>query len=227
MTTRSTLSATAALTFFMVGTPVMIVSRLLSGLLPMQDLDLVLVILAVGWVFIFNALIQRDEPLESLTQQRFSLKWQADNLVAQSLLGAGLVAHTTADEVGLVCVGTPQESVEGLMPPPAVEPERAKRLQEGAETPVRVIPNLGREPAADGPEILATEEYVVARGDTFWSISEYAFGDGRHWKSVQELNLGREVAPGVVLNESHEPRIGWSIVIPLVESSDEDDDQNS
>lgn len=219
---RSTVLATVALAFFMVGTPVMVVGRVLGGLFPVQAFDFVLVMFVVGWVQLGIAVIKRNDALDSLTQQRVSLQWQADNIVAQSLIGVGLHPRQTVSQNGLVRVGLPSESIDALLPPAAIVDDRAVRLDEDADAPLRLIPSLA-EPESDGPEVLATEEYVVARGDTFWSIAEYAFGDGRHWQTVQELNLGREVAPGVVLDDSHEPRIGWSILIPLVESSSDID----
>ena len=222
---RTCLLATAALAAFVVGVPVAVVGRLLGGVLPVRSLDVLLAVFVIGWVQICIAVIKRNDSLDSLTQPRFSLRWQADNLVAQGLLGAGLPSRQPVRANDLRRVSAPLEMVDALLPATAIPATgitetQADRFHDVAVEGTRgVVPSLAVEPASSGPEIVATEEYVVARGDTFWSIAEYAFGDGRHWNTVQELNLGREVAPGIVLNESHEPRIGWSILVPMVASS--------
>jgi len=218
---RSSLLATLSLVLVVFGTPLLVVSRLLDGVLPVRSLDFLIAIFVVGWVQVGLALLRRNDALEALTQPRFSLRWQADNLVAQSMLGAGLPARPLMQEDGLVQVSRPADSVAEMLPPAVKPVDRVPTTADDEAPPRRIVPSLASQPDSDGPEVLATEEYVVARGDTFWSISEYVFGDGRHWKTVQKLNLGREVAPGIVLTESHEPRIGWSIVIPLVESPSE------
>jgi len=47
-------------------------------------------------------------------------------------------------------------------------------------------------------------------------------GDGREWGALQELNLGREVAPDVMLAEGEDLRIGWTILIPVLSAEDDD-----
>lgn len=62
----------------------------------------------------------------------------------------------------------------------------------------------------------ATRLWLVERHDSLWGIAEQALGDGMRWREIVELNLGREVAAGVVFDqytESIQP--GWQLAIPV------------
>lgn len=60
-----------------------------------------------------------------------------------------------------------------------------------------------------------TVSYRVQRGDTYWSLAERHLGDGRRWKAIQDLNLGRRVGPGITLTETDTLRRGWQILVPV------------
>lgn len=216
-TLGASLVATTTVALVLAFAPVLVMRRLLSGALTIGAADVLLVVFAVCWVQLGLALLRRDDALESLTQSRLSMRWQADHLVAQSLFGCGAAPHTSDAAVELARVQPAAVSVEALLPPPARLPAATFDTNTfDHDAPARLVPTTDASEPDDEVDVLATEEYEVARGDTFWSIAEYAFGDGRKWRVVQRLNLGREVAPGIILDESHQPRIGWSILIPLV-----------
>lgn len=56
--------------------------------------------------------------------------------------------------------------------------------------------------------------HTTTRGETFWSLAEQQLGDGKRWTELRERNVGREVAPGVVLSESDGLQAGYQILIP-------------
>lgn len=60
----------------------------------------------------------------------------------------------------------------------------------------------------------ASSEYVVERGDTYWSLAERFLGDGNRWGVIQDLNAGRSVSSGVVLHEGDSLVPGWKILLP-------------
>ncbi len=71
---------------------------------------------------------------------------------------------------------------------------------------------LGAAPAAV-PANPAT--WTVMRNDSLWRIAERALGDGTRWREVASVNLGREVAPGVVFAEPDQTiHPGWVLALP-------------
>ena len=57
--------------------------------------------------------------------------------------------------------------------------------------------------------------WIVQRRDTLWGIAHKALGRGERWREVASLNVGREVAPGVVFTgRSDVLRVGWRLVLP-------------
>ncbi len=65
---------------------------------------------------------------------------------------------------------------------------------------------------SDTPE--SAVEYVVKRGDTYWSLAERLWGDGSRWNVIQNLNIGRTVSSDVVLVEGISLVPGWNILLP-------------
>lgn len=61
--------------------------------------------------------------------------------------------------------------------------------------------------------------HVVARGDTLWTLAEHHLGDGARWTELRDLNVGREVAPGVVFEPGTSLRSGWELAIPAPSNS--------
>jgi hypothetical protein len=59
------------------------------------------------------------------------------------------------------------------------------------------------------------QPHLVQRGDTWWSLAEQFLADGQLWDDLRDLNLGAEVAPGVVLDLTSVLRPGWRIQIPV------------
>lgn len=222
MQKRSPIVATFAVALFLIGTPVALVQRLTDGLLPTQAYDIVLGVAVVAWIFIGKAIIERDNPLGSLIENRLSPSWQANNLVEQSVLGVGYVSKKAANAgPSLHRLQSAADDIELLMPPVVDEPQPGRvRFENDEGSRPRLQPTLRRDEKL-APPILATEEYVVGRGDTLWSIAEYRLGDGRRWKDIEEINIGRQVGPDVEFVEGNDLRIGWIMIVPMVQSEPE------
>lgn len=224
--TRAPIAATVLVVVFSVGVPVWLTARLSTGVFVPGASDAVLAVGIAAWLLISKAILDRNDPIPALSNHRYSPRWHAHALVDQSLLGFGLEGKKDLAENRLHLLATPVDNISDQLAPArsAALVERSREEFSDDEAGPRAIPILhSSEP--EKPVILATEEYTVARRDTFWSIAEATLDDGRLWTSVQELNIGREVAPGVILAEDDELRIGWSILIPLVASPGENSDE--
>lgn len=216
---RSPIAATIVALVILVGVPAALIRRLADGLLPTQAYDVVLGVAVVAWIFVAKAVLDRDTPLSALIENRLSPSRQAHNLIEQSLLGVGFTGRASELEAdtSIHRLQSPLQPVDDLLPPPRHDPRSGRiRGDLGEERHARLQPTLHRDDATD-PPFLATEDHIVRRGDTFWSIAEERLGDGRHWKAIEAVNLGREVAPGVELRAGDTLRIGWSVLVPRVE----------
>ena len=68
--------------------------------------------------------------------------------------------------------------------------------------------------AADREGVPAST-WTVQRRDTLWGIAQKALGQGERWREIASLNVGREVAPGVVFTgRSDVLRVGWRLALP-------------
>ena len=221
---RSPLLATTMVIAFLVGVPVALIRRLNDGLLPTQAYDIVLGVGVVAWILISKAILERDTPMSTLVENRLSPSWQAHHLVEQSAFGVGFVPRKRRAELiadaRLFQLGSPYTPIDALLPPavptPVQEPTpgRDRPRLDGVGRP-RLQPTIHR-PESTAPPILATEEYVLGRGDTLWSIAELRLGDGREWTTIEQINIGREVADGVIYDGGDAVRIGWSILVPMM-----------
>lgn len=211
--TRSPILATVVVVALLIGTPVALVRRLIDGVLPTQAYDIVLLVGVVAWIYVVRAVIDRAEPLRALVENRLSPTWQANHLVEQSAFGVGLTSRALLVEPApeLTRLHPAPTDVRDLLPSPGGD--AALRADAAGSSAPRLEPTLGST-APTAPPIIETQEYVVQRGDTFWSIAEQRLGDGRLWQSIEAVNLDREVAPGVTLLPGATLRIGWSVLVP-------------
>ena len=86
---------------------------------------------------------------------------------------------------------------------PVLEPAVAKVVPETQATV--------QYPQSDGETV-----YVVAPGDSLWSIAEKMYGDGRLWTRIAEEN------EDVVQGTSDLIRVGWRLTIPPIDPSQPD-----
>lgn len=65
------------------------------------------------------------------------------------------------------------------------------------------------------PAVLdGSRAWTMARRESWWSIAATAAGDGALWRDLQQLNVGREVAPGVVLDAGTVLEPGMRLIVP-------------
>lgn len=57
--------------------------------------------------------------------------------------------------------------------------------------------------------------YVAERDDSWWSLAERTLGDGRRWRELRDLNAGRRMPDGSVVDRARPLlRSGWTVVLP-------------
>jgi len=76
-----------------------------------------------------------------------------------------------------------------------------------AKPEIRPLSELAPQPAKPSPKTATTPgtTYTVAKGDTFWSIAQRVYGDGKLWTKIKQAN------PGVDMNAL---MVGQVIKIP-------------
>ena len=218
------LVATFVVGVFLLGVPIAVALRLSDGLLPLRSMDLVLSIGAIGWVHFAKAIFERTDPVDSTSVHRTSLRWQAHALVEASVFGASSsIIATAVPRLATERLEAPSDDLGDRLPPPILTPVAGLIEAPDAQTSRTQVarPVLQAATSDDMPPIVATEPYTVARGDTYWSIAEVTLGEGRFWTAIRDLNLGREVAPGLALGADQDLRIGWSVLIPVVAENPE------
>jgi len=208
--------ATIQLSLAMLVGPLWLIYRVTTPAIGSAAADIVLVGFLVAWFFVAKAIIQRDNALNPTKHRDGKPMTIAHQLVDQSLLGVGIV---TVQNAGSLAMVTAPRKLEPHELPPAKALFNFGPDVEAVEQP-NVVPIAFRD-EPDARVFDELTEYIVGRGDTFWSISEAVLGDGRDWAELRTLNLGREVAPGETLGENDELSIGWSILVPVVEIEEE------
>lgn len=219
---RSPALASALVLFFVIGVPFALITRLAEGLAPLRPMDVPLSIALIGWLLVSRSILSRDELVDSARLHPSSARFQAHSLVEQSIFGVGFATTDEADYADATHrLAAPESDIANLLPEPIAVPQpvRPSAPRRGFAAPVM---GAAASEADDEIDILATEEYTVCRGDTWWSIAEATLGDGRHWTAVRDLNVGRPVADGRSLATDDDLRIGWSVLIPLIPSESDD-----
>ena len=142
-------------------------------------------------------------------------------LVEVSLFGVGTLGRWTATnpDVGLDRITPPGPVSDEPDPVPFVTDERPSARPEPQRRRSSAAPLPGRALVADDLPLVVTDlrrvDHVTGRGDTWWSLSERYLGHGRHWVAVLDENRGREVAPGVVVDDDTIVRPGWELRVPV------------
>lgn len=88
--------------------------------------------------------------------------------------------------------------------PPGAEPQ-TRPLAELAPQPTKPKPPESPAKPSPRPDPTPGTTYTIAKDDTFWSIAERVYGDGKHWTKIQQAN------PGVDINSL---KVGQVIKIP-------------
>jgi hypothetical protein len=183
-------------------------------------------VVSVVWTVLAAAvalhLLRGPRPLRRLPGVPVALQTAVRRLLERSIFGTGATRSWTATnpDVGLhritaagpaVLDGTggsdPRAPVAG-----DADTEARRRMRGGGG----VVAAGGPGPTIDlrdHPLVL----HEVRRGETFWNLAEEQLGDGQLWAALRQLNLGRTVAPGTVLDEQSILRRGWQIVLPVLD----------
>lgn len=179
--------------------------------------------LVVGWVLaaavVASALLsvrrqpRRVRPIPLIVQSAVR------GVVEVSSFGCGTLLRWTATH--------PETDLGALLvrPSPEHETEIAMEGEAGAEQPVpngRRLESASASPGAspavgyDG----MTAEYRVERADTWWLLAERSLGDGRRWRTIVELNIGREVEPETFVVADSPLRRGWLVLLPVPDNEE-------
>lgn len=81
-------------------------------------------------------------------------------------------------------------------------------------------PRVGRSIPPQGREIRVGTAFAVAEGDTWWSIAEQAYGDGRWyrplyaWNKTLDPRLSLRPGTRIVVPTQHELEAAWSSLVP-------------
>lgn len=101
---------------------------------------------------------------------------------------------------------------------PAAGPEPISAPHAATDhTRQRARPNRTPEARPHRPEprpVVAISAHRVQRGETWWSLAERYLGEGKQWGAIRTLNLGREVEPGIVIDDDTVLRPGWQVQVP-------------
>ena len=118
----------------------------------------------------------------------------ASRLVAGMLLVTATIGPRHAVEA------RPLEAVIGQVDVPAPPPVVA-----APSAPSDAVPATGT----------ASVSVRVGERGSWWQLADEHLDDGLRWREIRDLNIGRQVAPGVVITESTEQLdAGWSLLVP-------------
>ena len=145
------------------------------------------------------------------------LSRELDRIRQTSLFGVGPLMGWSATN--------PDVAIEQLRGPPPLEAVHdlfrltAEESEAGVSTDgagrIPVLVEAGTVPGRIGsPSALPTANHLVERGDTYWSLAVASFQDGGRWREIRDVNVGRVVAPGLVIDEESNLRRGWRIYVP-------------
>lgn len=99
------------------------------------------------------------------------------------------------------------EGRPAMSPPPVADEMIIDYERTTIEIPVApaLTPAVQMETPAPVKAAPAAETYTVKQGDTLWKISNKVYGNGVHWKKIQEANKtilkgGTNLKPGMILD---------------------------
>lgn len=163
------------------------------------------------------------------------LAWLAWAQIALAILVEGAAAARRRPSVNLPIVPGLQAGVGRLVasiammvsafspgiaaasPPPAPVPVVAQAdVTHAAEPAPQLDAAVQREyePATPALEV-ATPHITVERHDSYWAIAERTLGDGHRWREIRDLNVGRTMNTGHVIQPGSDLiHAGWTLDLP-------------
>lgn len=140
---------------------------------------------------------------------------------AGKLVGAvALLSSLSTGPVGLAATA----AIPDIGIDQGYQPERfeLRSTTSGNESPELVLGVV--DPSTS--EEQATSTIELDRAATWWQLAEDVYGDGLQWQDLLELNLGRTMPDGTVIDEDVEfLKAGWTIEVPASEEDEGGDDQ--
>jgi DNA-binding SARP family transcriptional activator len=126
----------------------------------------------------------------------------AGRLVASVALMIATISPTAAS-----AATSPPPIVSFALSPPIEAPVLASTVAE---------PLIDAAPAAPTPAAPAPRPTVrVERHDSYWAIAERTLGDGRRWNEIRDLNIGKTMNTGDVIQPASElVLMGWVLELP-------------
>jgi len=71
-------------------------------------------------------------------------------------------------------------------------------------------------PLRRGADTDAMATVVTTARDSWWQLAETHLGDGARWRELRDVNVGRDVAPGVTIQaDTTQLDAGWQIRVPV------------
>ncbi|MFY8222918.1 MAG: LysM peptidoglycan-binding domain-containing protein [Pirellulales bacterium] len=127
----------------------------------------------------------------------------------------------------------PPPAAPVFAPPPVIEPDPADaalappRTEPAAATPIDAFPrrpppppSIPADDSREAPAAPIAGSYVTAPGDTWWSIAERAYGDGRLYRALfswnRRLDPRVSTTPGTRLEIPPQPKLAaaWPKLMP-------------
>lgn len=224
--TMQALAATVTIMAIVLGAVALVAGRAVNltdptGELELRPSDGFLAVLVITAILVLVKLVSQTRSPGRLTLLPRSVRSAIRRLVETSYFGTGSLWSWTATNptVGLDRVRQPE--VDGSVFGDEAEVTAAPAgilLALVRESLARLE---GRGKQSSDPSAEPMVEHVVRRGETFWSLAESKLGDGRRWSEIRAVNVGHEVAPGVILGADDMLVRGWRVLMPISEVTEE------
>jgi nucleoid-associated protein YgaU len=140
----------------------------------------------------------------------------ARGTVARAVPGLGAFQHAAGRMVATVMLVASVATRAGADTPPLPSTTSAPVSAVRAPAMVTAPGPPDAPPAeADREGAPAPPSWTVRRRDSLWTIAEHTLGDGRRWREIAALNVGRRQPDGRQLGpDSTLIRPGWSLKLP-------------
>jgi DNA-binding SARP family transcriptional activator len=123
---------------------------------------------------------------------------------AARLVAGVLMLATSAHPSAAMASPQPVVRLTPVVQTASPQPAQVARVAEPA-----IPPRSAPMPSVPAPTV------EVQRHDSYWAIAERTLGDGLRWQEIRDLNVGRTMADGYVINPSSELlRPGWTLQLP-------------
>ena len=129
------------------------------------------------------------------------------------LLRLGVAGGVLASTVGGTIMATPAGGSHRALLPPSSASESDAAVLSASSGDDAAGPLTGIAPTRPAM-IDASGVWIVAEGESWWSIAKATMGRGALWQELQRVNVGREVVPGIVLSDETALAPGMALAVP-------------